>query len=347
MYPYVLLGIWATLLIIIQEQRSFINLKKYIYYINIFLLIIFYGIRENIGYDYIQYKEFIENNIYIFYASNGEFLSVLLMEIASQLEDYKIYFFLVAIISIPLYLYSIKKYTDLENKWGWGVLIFLALPIGLIQTLSLSRQFTAIAIILFATKYIINRNFVKYFICIMIASMFHISSLLSIIYYFVSSKHFKYKYFIWIIFMFILMFLLKSYLIILFPSKAFYLNIASINEINGLSQILLYVFFAIIFIYIKKYIYKKDIYEIILKIYLWSSMLAIVFSLNTGILGIRLGMPGLTYIFILLPYVFEAFNTKQRFLIKCIIYFILLGIYIYNLSITTLNAYVPYQSFLF
>lgn len=347
MLPYILLSVWVMSIILFQENKNSDKMNRIFYYISILLFIFFYSIREDIGYDYGLYKSIIQNNIQVAYLLKGEVLSALLMEGAYMLEDYRYFFFFVAIISIPLYFYSIKTYSDLKNKWAWSVLAFLGLPIGLVQTLSVSRQFVAIAIILFATRYILKRNLIKYVICIIIAAMFHISSLFAIMYYIVSSEKYKYKYFIWIIFIFIFIFIFKNYLVILFPDKAFYLDVVDWNEINGLSQILLYCLFSLIFIYLKKYIKIKDNYEKMLKIYIWSSMIALLFSFNTGILGIRLGMPGLSYIFILLPYIFEVINKKQRYIVKIMIYFLFLVLYIYNLYITTLEAYIPYKSFLF
>ena len=350
MYIYIVLLI-VVIITIILENYFTNNRKFYITFVDVLLLIIFilfYSLRDNIGYDYPMY----ERTVYAgfadeVYASKGEILSASLLNIAEYFYDAHIFFFLVALITLPLIFYSLKYNTYIKDSLSLGILSFLALPIGFVNSLSIQRQFLAIGILLFSIKYLLSRNFVKYLCCLIIACFFHISSIVYIFVYFITSNRFKYKYFVYIFIIgYIFIFIGMKILISIFPFYEYYLLSLNSFKTGGQLQIIMYILFAIIYIILKKYLIKRCYYNIFLKAYLWgliSTLWLIPFDANVAF---RFGSFGLIQTIFLISYIPQAFNKTSKIFIKIMLMILLSIIYIYNLYITTGTAYIPYKTFL-
>ena len=351
---YIGLLVFVLIIIIIQSYLGNVNVKirnTNVSIIAVILLIVFvgfYGLRDNIGYDYSMYAATVYGGYADeVYASKGEILSATLLNIAGYFYNEHIFFFLVAIIALSLIIYSTIKYTNISDSVGWSMLCFLAIPIGFINSLSIQRQFLAIAILLFAIRYLLQRNFIKYFICVVIACLFHISSIIYILLYYITSNKFKYKYFVLLFILgYIFIISIMNFIIDVFPFYESY--IASFNSFNngGLTQIILYILFAIIFIYLKKYLKRYYEYDIFLKIYIGGLVLTLWLILFDANVAFRLGGVALLSIILLFPYIFYAFKNSGRLLIKIVTFILLSVIYIYALSITDGTFYLPYKTFL-
>ncbi|HXH99788.1 MAG TPA: EpsG family protein [Sphingobacteriaceae bacterium] len=70
-------------------------------------------------------------------------------------------------------------------------MIFLFLPGYYWNTLSIVRQFFAMAIIFYGVKYIINREFLKYLLCVIIATVFHKTAVIMIPLYYLVQLNFS------------------------------------------------------------------------------------------------------------------------------------------------------------
>ncbi|MCI6484244.1 MAG: EpsG family protein [Selenomonadaceae bacterium] len=308
------------------------------------VFIIFYSVRYEIGYDYSNYVSIITQEWHTMFLLKMEYLSYLFMDFASQVGEPHVFFVLIAIVSIPLLFYSLSAYSETNYAVGWGILLFLSFPFGFIYSLSVSRQFAAVAILLFGTRYLIARQLMKYFLCVCMASLFHISSLAVIFAYFVTSEKFKFKYLV--ILFFCLMasfFALKTLLIYFFPAYEAYL-LSSVNDHqDGLSQVVLYTFTGILFVIVKPYLSQYKYYNMYLKLYLFGLVLNYSFVLLDPTMGIRLATSFYMYSLFLIGYFFQAFSVRSRFFLKLIGIVVMFVLYTYGFTIAG-DTYLPYKT---
>lgn len=308
------------------------------------VFIVFYSARYEIGYDYSNYVSIITQEWHTMFLLKMEYLSYLFMDFASQVGEPHVFFVLIAIVSIPLLFYSLSAYSETNCAVGWGILLFLAFPFGFIYSLSVSRQFVAVAILLFGTRYLINRQLIKYFLCVCIASLFHISSLAVIFAYFVTSEKFKFKYLVILFFCLIASFFaLKTLLIYIFPAYEEYL-LSSLNDHqDGLSQVALYTLTGGLFVIVKHYLSRYKYYNMYLKLYLSGLVLNHSFMLLDPTIGIRLATSFYMYALFLIGYFFQAFSTRDRLFLKFIGVIFMFILYMYGLNIAG-DTYLPYKT---
>lgn len=184
MYIYIIL----VILILILGKR----IKKNQYNIYDFILIAFMilisGLRYGIGTDYAMYNSMYFNQN----QSNTAKVEIgykILMKLAAPIFGAKSYLFFLlcaTITVIPIYT-TIKKYS---NKPGESIFYFVTLGF---YTLSFNmvRQSIAMAITFFALRYLFDRKLLKYMITILVASTFHITSLIMIPMYWISKIKFS------------------------------------------------------------------------------------------------------------------------------------------------------------
>lgn len=194
MISYITLFLFVLGIILLQENHCRIRVsvfgKQYdlIPIIAYLVFLAFYGLRQNIGYDYQMYVATVNGGIAdAVYGSKGEILSAALLDFASYMDSSYLFFFLVAAISLAGIVYALHHYAKMESSLGWGLLVFLALPIGLIFTLSIQRQFLAIGFILYGMKYLWERKPWKYAGGTLLALVSHLSSFNAFLLYFVQT----------------------------------------------------------------------------------------------------------------------------------------------------------------
>lgn len=159
------------------------NIFKYLF--PILLLSILFGFRYNIGTDYPVYKEIYETafsgNLRQSIEESGvECLYALISHILCHMNmPYYIMFFFMAMIPMIFFCIAFK---DKPFLIGYAT-FFLAATGVLFWFFNIQRQGIAFFILLFSVKYIINKNFWKFLICIIVATGFHISSILFIFCY--------------------------------------------------------------------------------------------------------------------------------------------------------------------
>ena len=351
MEAYVLLLIIITIILLFQENSCILNVKLSSINLDIscifiyLVLVIFYSVRENIGYDYSMYKSIVEGGYaWSVYSRGGEFISAFLMDIASDYDDYHIYFFLVAVISFLFITKSLMDNSCGKRKIAWGILMFLALPMGFIESLSFQRQFLAITMLLYGTKYLIRKKYFYYTVVIILATMCHASSFIYIILPIVTK--FKYK---WLILGGILtVVLVNSSTSILgeFSPRLQMYFLATSGEFatGGESQMALYIILLLIGLFLKKYINNYE-YDCMLKIYIFSMMSILLLSAIDLKVAIRLGAAGIYHMMFIINYWIDGIKRRQPFFAKICIYLVLIGMYAYNLYVTTRN-YLPFETFL-
>ena len=177
---------------------------KFLPWLFLFLISAF---RYNVGTDYAHYYHLYIYKDGMFWYKEWGYIQ--LVSILSDLGfNPQMMFFLFSLFTILLFYKSfIYFFQNDDTKFLFATLLFI--PFFYFYSLNGIRQALAIAIFVYSLRYIINKSFLKYFILIVIASLFHRSALVLIPLYLVLQLDLtKYKLFIFYTFLF-LMFLLN------------------------------------------------------------------------------------------------------------------------------------------
>ena len=188
------------------------------------ILLIIAVIRFDVGWDYRSYYTILDEKILAGYI-RFEPLCLLLSLIAMHFEMPELFFILSSIIIYTTTFIAFKKFSVSPS-------LSLIVYLGLFYLISLSiiRQALAISICLYAYKYVISRNFRKFILCIIIATLFHYSAIISLIIYPIFHK---YKIKTVIIFLIIAIFSRNIFFFILGYFNLFTAYLDKLNDIEG------------------------------------------------------------------------------------------------------------------
>jgi len=153
------------------------------------------ALRVNVGTDYKSYVNwFNEINTFSFGYTNFLFNNIIyLVKLFTNNPQWLFVITSVIILGL-IYLHSIKEHED------YDMILFLFIVLGFyFSTFNGIRQWIAIAVFIYSFKYIKEKQFFKYLICIIISSLFHITAILLIPVYFLFEINIKDKYKIMII----------------------------------------------------------------------------------------------------------------------------------------------------
>lgn len=191
--PYVIVILSLFYLALVENRTTSVNKKNKLIRIASFILIFFFGFRGFIQSDFQNYYPWFENlptlwNYNDFtkaFVENYEPGFVLFSILCKSLfPNYFIWIFICALIDILL----LKK---IFKEYSFNVCLSFAIyfAIGaIIMEFNLMRNIKAILILILATKYIRERKIWKYFLCVLIAMLFHLTSIIFIPLYFVLDK---------------------------------------------------------------------------------------------------------------------------------------------------------------
>ncbi len=162
--------------------------KNKIFNFFLLVLIVVTSLRCGLGEDYARYVERIINcrdfsDISFF---NEPLFVVIAVFINKTFWTPVLFFLLMAILSL-VGIFSF--YNRKENNYlPFTIIFFVLFPALYFNTMNIVRQFAAAGIFFFSLRYIENRKFLKYLLCIVLASTLHISSLILIPFYFILAK---------------------------------------------------------------------------------------------------------------------------------------------------------------
>ena len=137
------------------------------------------AIRFDVGWDYPIYYTAIElaNPAVL---SRFEPLNLLIISFAIRYEEPFLFFIISSLIIYTLTFYSFKRFS--VNP---AIALIVYLGIFYLPFLSVVRQALAVSICLFSYKYLYEKSFIRYSICILIATLFHYSAAISLVIFFI------------------------------------------------------------------------------------------------------------------------------------------------------------------
>lgn len=310
-----------------------------------FILIFIAGFRGDFTADYNNYVNLFNyynkfNFNQIFSVHFGQEIGyIILNKLIGIFTNNSLYIILItSTLTIYLFLKEFKRYS--VNLW-MSVLLFVT--IGAYYTsFNLIRQILAVAIIFSGSKYIYEKKFIKYSIYILIASLFHKTALIMIIFYFILNYKFNIKKLIIIL---ISLIFCMNYLdkIILFIQKYFYsyytegkYGMTGFNYKNVILPISILIFVLI-------HYYKLDLNNN--KTNIWIN--AIVFFAFFSLLGLKIQMVQRVadffgpYALLIIPLIISKIKNKE-IRIMYIFFMVVLTIF-YNVIFLYGSGYNPYH----
>jgi hypothetical protein len=139
----------------------------------ILLLIIFAGTRGGIGTDFPNYYKWYITSLNDKYLEIG-YLWLMNLFSCLKLSIYHIQFFF-SVSTIALVFLALRKYT-INSKYAG--LFFVITPYFYLYSFILMRQYLAMAFVFYAFHYLSDKKYKKYFLAILLGSLFHYSCLL-------------------------------------------------------------------------------------------------------------------------------------------------------------------------
>lgn len=341
--------IYLTLPILIIVFIKKINNKKNTYFdfIILSLMILICGLRYKVGTDYTIYTRMF---LYTELFDNTEILFKALIVLIKHLfnENVYVYFFITSLITMILFYKAIK-----ENAEKPGDSLFYLICLGYYAlSFNTIRQMIAAAIMLYATKYLIDKKAVKYWIVTIIAGLFHTTALIMIpFYYFANMKFDKKMLKIIFIIMFIGVIAYQPLFKFVTTNIDKYKSYAEINHYTyseaGYGTYVIAIFHIILIcLIIKK---RNALIEINPKnqVYINLIIVSIFFYLLSleNTVAVRPGYYFSIYLIYILPDLFKTL-FKQNYARDMILITVFFIIY-YMVHLISFNTMLPYNTILF
>ncbi len=326
MLIYYVLLIYLLLLYLMQKQKMPISKGSYIFFAAIAIFSIIALRDYTVGADTLIYKElfyFSKDHIESLMANGFNFMFeglfwVLTNIIRATGVSYRIYLMIISFFIVLSISVFIKRYSKSPFLSYW-----LFLTLGLFAlSMSALRQMIALAVVLYAYRYLIEGHFKKYLLLIFIATQFHLSAIIMLPIWFVRKVKLSQRRRIVLLFTTVIVsFLLKNIVV----KIIFYLNIGErysqyINRVGESSTNILVIIFVIGITFVSTMLFEKSKlkgYKNISEEYLFNffylmsciNIMIIIFSQNIDILS-RFGYYFFVCNLILLPN--AIFTIKEK-----------------------------------
>lgn len=304
------------------------------------VVFLFSSMRYNVGWDYEAYYATVRYNLVTNIVSNGEVATIFLIELARDMGMTNLYFFLNSLIFILLVALTVKKYS--QDYWI-SIIFFVCFPLFFLNSLSVIRLFTALAITFYAFKYIERGQLLRYLVAVAFAGMFHASAFVAIAFYFI--RNVKLDILKLVLVLFSLPFIgrmINSLVVKYSPTYAPYTEAAGGQE--GTKAIFVLVTIGIIALFLRDKIIENDrIANIYFNIYFVGLGIYLMFF-TQGTMGHRLSLYGTIFSLLLIPKIVSLFDLdSNRVLLKVGISLFSIVIFLYIVYVGA-ATYVPYKT---
>lgn len=160
-------------------------------YVIIFLVC---ALRFDVGWDYVSYYDLIERNIKFYDAQLSiiEPMNRWLIAISQYLGFTQLYFIVTSFIICFSFYRTFKNHS---SDFAVSTLLFLSLPIFFFNSLSIIRQFVAVAIMMYSLRFIQSRDLFRFSIIVVVAILFHKSAIVAIPLYFLYERKVHFYFF--------------------------------------------------------------------------------------------------------------------------------------------------------
>lgn len=304
------------------------------------LLFCISAFRFNVGWDYLAYYNTIKYHLVTNIVSSGEYATIFLIELSRLTGMVNLFF----VVNSFICIYFIYKTTTTYSLDPWlSLLFFICFPLFFLNSLSVIRFFTALAIGFYAFKYIEQKKPIKYVLLILLASLFHKSALIAGVFY--VARYIKLgsiKLLAIFVSLPILAEFMNKFVVKYLPEYAIYTETTKIQE--GTKAIIFLVVIALLGLFLRKrIIFNDEAATIYLNIYFLGIAIYLMFY-NQGTMGHRLSLFGIIYGLLLVPKMFSLAKGKiERAFLKLVFFSLLVIMFLYTIN-GGAATYIPYQS---
>jgi hypothetical protein len=279
MLPYLLMLGFIIFWIFLEKKA----LNRKAFWVPLLVLVFFASVRSYlVGADTETYtadfRNSVDANYYVFQEEVEYGYQLFEYSLLRVTHNYFWLFFFSSLLIVGSYLYIFRQKSE---DYLLSVLIFISLGFYLFYFNGL-RQGIAMAIVALATPYLINKNFLKYTLIVLLASFFHKSALILVLFYFII--HLKIKLEFKALAVFIGSFIISGSAVkYLASTNEKYSGYAEVSEYTGGYLTLFFYFFISSFLYIfyKKYKIENPDYYILLQLCLYG----VLFLIPVALLG--------------------------------------------------------------
>lgn len=347
MIPYILLIIAVSICLTLSYKSK---LDIY-YYVTILLMIVFSGLRSNVGVDYNSYVFMFEDiacdSSISFVDYRFEPLNILIIKIISLFGlGVKTFFFIYALITLVGIGFFIKKTSLLKEL---SLFIFLTIGIYYLSTLNGIRQWAAVSLILVAIVKTIDKKNIEAILYVVSAILFHYSAVIILIIPFLRFRYPVYQLVLLVILLFYFNNLIDAFVGIRY-------SIYEIIKFENTSNMFAFYAYVVLILYLLlyfKYFNKKYVIESGVTILLNMNICSIIILMIGGDMKIdfsiimRVNMYFQISLIILLP--LACLRIKNSYLRGGVIFSIILFSASYYFSVLYFRGenynLIPYQWF--
>lgn len=171
---YLVLAVIAFAIALVAEKTQ----QKFFVFLLVFVLSIVAGMRAySVGRDthsYISIFETIENGGIILQEIGFEWFSKIILWLTGSKS------FLLFVYALIIYGCIVLRLWDFRECSSFSITVITFYSLYYFESLNIMRQFVAMAILFYATRYLAERGYIKYLVALLIATTFHTSALLGI-----------------------------------------------------------------------------------------------------------------------------------------------------------------------
>lgn len=260
-------------------------------------------------------------------------------KIASIFNSVEVFFGLMGFVTIFPVFFIVKKQCLLNDIF----IIAFAYQINLFTTsFNMVKQAAAIAIVLFGIEFIYSRKFKQFFICVMIAMMFHVTAAISLPMYFLWRKP-KEKISIKRYAFYIGMILVVAF----FPSLVQFLpgrfaGYATYEGTSGNRTIwLLFIFLIVFYIFRRRFKVLNINNDVLISIFVIGFILGLTGFVSPYVKRVAMYYTNVQYL--LIGQIPSFFVKSNRLIIKSVIMIYLIGYFILSSFVLGQGDVIPYQ----
>ncbi|HDX9579062.1 EpsG family protein [Bacillus cytotoxicus] len=325
----------STLLSRKKVSAKIINVIDFIPYL---ILIIITGFRYSVGTDYNGYA-FNFNYLMTNDIPRIEYSFKLIVKLAHLFGlNQQFMFFVYAAITYIFIFLSIKYFDD-KGKYR-HIIMLLILQYFLFNGFNTVRQMVAVSIFFYSIRFIVDRNLLKYIIWIIIATFFHKSAIICLIFYFILNVSIKKLSVILIVSPIFLLTDLSDKLLDFYISltgnnwyEIYLTNYNSDVEVSGGKIVFVLYVFALILAITSNKVKLESNEKVIVNLFIWY-IIILFFTLSSAIATRVLYYPMVSLVLVF-PLITKYFQGKYGALFSRYLVFIFVGV----LWISSLNGY--------
>lgn len=310
-------------------------------YMAILLILLISALRFDVGWDYKAYYETIVFGRATNIVGTNELLTISLVELAKKTGITQIYFTINSIICIGLIMTTVSRYS--KDFWI-SLFFFVTFPLFFLNSLSVIRNFSAIAITFYGYKYIKKGEFIKYTVTVLLASLFHKTAIIAIPFYFLRNIYFRKS--VSVLTLTLLPFfrnLINNMVLRYLPRYVTYTYISNVQEGTKAIYILSLIGICLI-IFKEKLIKQRPEFNIYFNIFFVGLCIYLMFY-KQGAMGHRLSLYATIYALIIIPDILSLFEDKVgRVIIKLGFYVLCIVMFFYTINVGR-STYIPYKLF--